>query len=194
VRNLPVSQFRLLEQRLKKWTKIGTVVLGAMLVLLGGGALYNRTAAAQTNVSLALVQKQLSEASWRLKEAGNHPQFPSRSAYAAIRDFQKELDRIALYRGCAITAFQVAGDPNPFTTVFGKEKPDSTWTQGSVRFELTGKSLDAINALRQIGSCGVPVEFDSLEIRRGKVGPDGSELIAIGSLRVIGELPGGKTL
>lgn len=194
MRNLPVSQFRLLEFRLKKWTKIGTYTLGALIALLGGGALYSRTAASQAADSLALVQRQLAEASGLLREAASHRQVPSRSAYVAIRDFQKELDRIAVYRGCTLTAFQVAGDPQPFTTVFGKDKPDSTWTQGSVRFELTGKALDTIYALRQIGNCGVPVEFDSLEIRRGKVGSDGSELIAIGSLRVIGELPGGKML
>ena len=135
MKHLPVSYIRLLEHRVRKWTRIGTIALAILLVLVGGGALYFRTAAGQVGNDLALVNKQLTEASWRLKEAGNHPQFPSRSAYVAIRDFQKELDRIAVYRGCTITAFQVAGDPNPFTTVFGKEKADSTWTQGSVRFQ-----------------------------------------------------------
>lgn|GEM_PF-5435530 len=193
MKNLPISQFRLLEVLLSKWTKIGTIALGFLIALLGGVALFDRAVSSTTRGDLAKARKQLLAAETELKRAKEHPEYASRNAYQAIRAFEREFGQIALYRGCTVTAFQVAGDPTPFSTAFGKTKPDPTWTQGSVRFELTGHSLDAIAALRQVADCGVPIEFDSLEIRRGKVGPDGSDLIATGSLRVIGEAPGGKT-
>ena len=193
MKNLPISQFRMLEALLTKWTRIGTIGLGFLILLLGGAALYDRSVSKHTRDMLADTRKQLSLAANELKRANEHPDYPSRTAYEAIRAFEKEFDRIAIYRGCTVTAFQVAGDPIPFSTSFGQTKPDPTWTQGSVRFELTGRSLDTISALRQVLDCGVPIEFDSLELRRGKVGPDGVALIATGSLRVIGEVPGGKT-
>lgn len=192
MKNLPVSQYRSLESQISKWTKLGACLVGALILLLGGIAIYDRVCTGQLQGELGRYRAQLKEQRKKLAEAERVRDYPKRTAYDAIRAFQKEFEGAAAYRGCFITIFQVAGEPAPFTTAFGKVKPDPDLAQGSVRFELTGKTLNAIATLRQISTGEVPIEFDSLELRRGKVDPDGATLIASGSLRIVGELAGGK--
>lgn len=191
--NLPMSQYRLFESLIVRWTRVGIVGVGLVTLLLGGSTLYLGTVTKSKETELRKLEPSLRSAKGALAQQIGETGFPRRSAYEAVRDFQRTFEELARDRGCTITTFQMTGEPTAHSSSSSGGKSDLSLIQSSVRFELRGKSLDVVSTLRQITSRTVPFEFDSLELRREKVYAEGAEITAAGSLHVVGEAPGGKT-
>lgn len=191
--NLPMAQYRQFESQIHRWTRIGVFVLGAFILVLGGGAAAYRSKSAGLQGELAALRPQLENIQSQVESANQVKNHPVRTAYERIQDLQKELSQAVSYRGCTVTTFQVAGEPTAYADQGSKLASTTHLTQGSVRFEISGRTLDVIAAIRQVGTGEVPFEFDSLSFRRGKIREDGVDVIATAAIRVVGEVPGGTT-
>lgn len=181
--------------RVVRLTRFATIVVGAVFVIsataVGGIVFFSNSQAKDAEAEAKQLHQKAAEIGRVLEDARSKAEISVRNQSKAVADFQENVSTLARDCGIEVAEFVASTDFQPYLTRFAKKTEGGGWSQVEIQLTFGGETRKVIDAIGKLARQSVPIEFNSIQVMREKIGPEGSTVKAKLQLRVLVKTPGG---
>jgi len=166
----------------------------SLILVLGVGwtfiAVRSRSMANEATLACRDLEGRIAEAESSISRASRSPDAKVPKGLAIISSFQSTVTKIADKWGCTLNEFQATPQLSEYLTRFAKDTRPSDWKQIEVAATLRGPAPFLVSALKEIADCGLPFEFNTIDLRRFSNSQTGGGIVICAlALRLVTRTP-----